>query len=48
MLRRMWPVDAAEIQRFFAGALTEKEAATVHDALARVHARVQRTTRAAC
>jgi DNA-binding MarR family transcriptional regulator len=47
MLRRMWRVYAAEIQRGFADALTEEEAASVRDALALVHARAQKTTRAA-
>lgn len=41
MLRRMWPVYAAEIQRSFVDALSEDEAAAVRDALSRVQAHAQ-------
>ena len=41
MLRRMWPVYAAEIQRSFVDVLGEDEAATVRDALSRVQAHTQ-------
>jgi DNA-binding MarR family transcriptional regulator len=37
LLRRMWPVYAAEIQRVFVGVLDEQEAARLRDTLARVH-----------
>jgi DNA-binding MarR family transcriptional regulator len=37
MLRRMWPVYAAEIQRSFVDALSQKEAVAVRDALSHVH-----------
>ena len=41
MLRRMWPVYAAEIQRSFVDVLSEEEAVAVRDALSRVHARAR-------
>ena len=37
LLRRMWPVYAAEIQRSFVGALDEEQATSLRDSLARVH-----------
>jgi hypothetical protein len=36
MLRRMWPVYAAEIQHSFVDALSKEEAAALRDALSRV------------
>jgi DNA-binding MarR family transcriptional regulator len=39
MLRRMWPVYAAEIQRSFVEPLREDEAEALRDALSRVHVR---------
>jgi DNA-binding MarR family transcriptional regulator len=38
LLRRMWPVYAAVIERSFVDALEEEEAVALGDALARVHA----------
>lgn len=42
MLRRMWPVYAAEIQRAFVDVLSQDEAEVVRDALSRVHAQASR------
>jgi DNA-binding MarR family transcriptional regulator len=45
MLRRMWPVYAAEIQRSFVDVLGDDEAAALRDSLDRVHvAASQRAT----
>lgn len=41
MLRRMWPVYAAEIRRSFVDVLSDEEAAAVRDALSRVHERAR-------
>ena len=41
MLRRMWPVYAAEIRRSFVDGLSEEEAAALRDALSRVRARAR-------
>jgi DNA-binding MarR family transcriptional regulator len=38
VLRRMWPVYAAELRRSFVDVLEEQEAAAIRDALARVQA----------
>lgn len=37
MLRRMWPVYAAELRRSFVDVLAEDEAAALRESLARVH-----------
>lgn len=38
LLRRMWPVYAAELRRSFVGVLGEQEAVAIRDVLARVQA----------
>jgi DNA-binding MarR family transcriptional regulator len=43
MLRRMWPVYAAEIQRSFVDVLGNEEATALHDSLARVHEAARHT-----
>jgi DNA-binding MarR family transcriptional regulator len=45
MLRRMWPVYAAEIRRSFVDVLSDEEAAAVRDALAQVHEHARQLTR---
>ncbi|MGH3042744.1 MAG: MarR family winged helix-turn-helix transcriptional regulator [Gaiellaceae bacterium] len=45
MLRRMWPVYAAEIRRSFVDVLSDEDAAAVRDALAQVHERARQLTR---
>jgi DNA-binding MarR family transcriptional regulator len=44
MLRRMWPVYATAIRRWFVDALSEEEAAAIRDALSQVHAHARRGT----
>jgi DNA-binding MarR family transcriptional regulator len=45
MLRRMWPVYAAEIRRSFVDVLGDDEAAALHDSLVRVHEAARRVNR---
>jgi DNA-binding MarR family transcriptional regulator len=47
MLRRMWPVYAAEIQRSFVDVLGDEEAAALRDSLDRVHAAALQRAKAA-
>ncbi|MGH9175710.1 MAG: MarR family winged helix-turn-helix transcriptional regulator [Vicinamibacterales bacterium] len=47
MLRRMWPVYAAEIRRSFVDVLSDQEAAAVRDALSEVHEHAREVTRPA-
>jgi len=47
MLRRMWPVYAAEIRRTFVDVLSDREAAAVRDALSQVHQHARQVTRPA-
>jgi DNA-binding MarR family transcriptional regulator len=44
MLRRMWPVYAAEIRRSFVDVLSDGEAAAVRDALSQVHEHARQVT----
>jgi DNA-binding MarR family transcriptional regulator len=45
MLRRMWPIYAAEIRRCFVDVLSDEEAAAVRGALSQVHERARQLTR---
>jgi DNA-binding MarR family transcriptional regulator len=47
MLRRMWPVYAAELQRSFVAVLSREEAAAIRDALSQVDAHARPTAIAA-
>jgi DNA-binding MarR family transcriptional regulator len=44
MLKRMWPVYAAEIRRSFVDVLSDEEAAAVRDALSQVHEHSRQVT----
>jgi DNA-binding MarR family transcriptional regulator len=45
MLRKMWPVYAAEIRRSFVDVLDHDEAVALHDSLVRVHEAARRVNR---